>query len=513
MKQRLLALLCAALLISGLACCGQKGQTDPADESTTAPASETNEKQTLITLPYTSADLLNPFQTKSRLNLELAQLLFDPLFQIDASFEAVPVLAESAEVRDTSVTVRLRSDVRFPRGELLTARDVVYSFQYAKTSPLFAARLENVFSAAVQTDDTVVFTLVSPDPYAVNCLDFPVARFSTAEADMPDGTGRFLAKNDKDGKIRLLRNEATSSFDDVDFSQIALYDTRETVNALPLVEIGQLACYLLDPAKQAVEKVGGRMETVHMNNLVFLGMNSDNAFLQDAAVRRAISLAADKQSLADRAFSGAAVATQTPFHPAWSKLDPNMQTPVYDTSKANELLESAGYTYPESGAKLREKEGAPLKLRLLVNSENKMRVAAAKTLQEMLAVAGIGTELESIDYNSYVTRIRSGGFDLYLGEVKEPANMSLSAFFSEDGGAHYGIDLSGGASVSYRDLLSGGVEMATFIKVFSQEAPFLPLCFRDAYLYYTGELVYEGEVSENALLGNMYTWSLRGMKN
>ncbi len=510
MKKRLLALLCAALMILALASCGERQPTDPTDESTTAPVSENTEKKTLVTLPYTSADVLNPFQTKTRVNLDVASLLFDPLFQIDASFEAVPVLAQSGEVRDTTVTVTLRNDVRFPRGELLTARDVVYSFQYAKESPLFAARLENVFSAAMQSDDIVTFTLVSPDPFALNCLDFPVARFSTAEAEMPDGTGRYLYKTDSDGKIRLLRNEETSSFDDVSFLELALYDIRETVNALPLVEIGQLTCYLLDPSKQTVEKVSGRMETVHLNNLVFCGMNSENGALQDSSVRRAISLAVNKQSLCERAFSGAAVPAQTPFHPQWSILSANMQTPVYDTAKANELLESAGYGYPDTGARLREKDGVPLTLRLLVNSENKARLSAAKRLQEMLAAVGIGTELESIDYNSYIARIKSGGFDLYLGEVKEPANMSLSAFFTEDGGAHYGLDLTGGVCMSYRDFLSGGVEMATFIKVFTQEVPFLPLCFRDAYLYYTGELVYEGEVSENALLGNMYTWSLRG---
>ncbi len=510
MKQRLLALLCAALLLAGLASCGPKPQTDPTQESTTTPVSETNEKKTIVTLPYTSADVLNPFQTRSRVNLDVTELLYDPLFQIDAAFEAVPVLAESADTQGTTVTVTLRGDVHFPKGGLLTARDVVYSFQYAKESPLFAARLENVFSAAAQADDVVAFTLVSPDPYAVNCLDFPVVRFSTADANLPDGTGRYLAKADKDGKVRLLRNEATSSFDEVEFLELALYDIRETVNALPLVEIGQLTCFLLDPAKQTVEKVGGRMETVHMNNLVFCGMNSSGTFLQDTAVRRAISLAVDKLTLAERAFSGAAVAAQTPFHPAWSALDPNMQTPVYDTDKADELLKNAGYVYPESGAKLREKEGTPLTLRLLVNSENKARNAAAKLLQGMLMAVGIGTELESVDYNSYVARIKSGGFDLYLGEVKEPANMSLSAFFGEEGGAHYGIDLAGGVPTCYRDLCAGGVEMATFIKVFTQEVPFLPLCFRDAYLYYTGELVYEGEVSENALLSNLYTWSLKG---
>ena len=510
MKQRITALLCAAALLFCLAACGEKTPPEPT-EPTTSSAGDTA-KKIMVTLPFTSADVLNPFQTKSRVNLSISELLFDPLYQIDASFEAVPVLAKSADVQGDSVTVTLRDDVRFPSGELLTARDVVYSFQCAKESPLYAVRLENVFSAAAQADDLVRFTLVSPDLYCVNCLDFPVVKFSTGESEMPDGTGRFLYQTGSDSTARLVRNEATSSFEDLAFDELLLYDIRETVNALPLVEIGQLTCFLLDPAKQAVEKVGGRMETVPMNNLVFCGMNSESAALQDPAVRQAIAVAVDRQTLAERAFSGAAEAAQTPFHPRWSALNAAMQTPVYDTARANELLEGAGYTYPE-GTRTRAKEGTPLSLRLLVNDENRQRLAAAKQLQGMLAVVGIATELETVDYNSYLTRLKSGGFDLYLGEVKLPANMSLSAFFSEEGGANFGIDRMGSASLSYQKFRAGKSEMATFIKVFAAQTPFLPLCFRDAYLYYTGELNYEGEVSETALYGNLYTWSLKTIRN
>ena len=511
MNKRWTALICAALLVLSLAACRSPR---PQEETTTTAATTSDEtaKKTMVTLPYTAADVLNPFKTSSRVNRDVAELIFDPLYQIDASFEAVPVLASDAAFTSDSIVVTVRNDVRFSSGELLTARDVVYSFQYAKDSPLFASQLENVFSAAADADETVRFTLHSPDQFALNCLDFPVMRFSTGEADMPTGTGRYLYQTDADGKGRLVRNEQTASFDEVAFEQILLYDISETVNALPLVEIGQLTCFLLDPAKQAVEKVGGRMETVHLNNLVFCGMNYKSSALQDPAVRQAIAVAVDKTVLSERAFAGAAQPTQTPFHPLWSVLSANMQTPVYDVERANTLLEDAGYLYENASSKTRAKDGESLSLRLLINSENEQRRAAANTLQDMLAVVGIGVEIEEIDYNSYLLRLQSGGFDLYLGEVKLPASMSLSAFFAADGGASFGIDPASSVCASYNDLCAGEVEMATFLKVFSQELPFLPLCFRDAYLYYTGELVYEGSVSENALFGNLYTWSLKGLE-
>ena len=72
MKKRLLALLCAVLLVLGISACGKGPQTDPSKSETSAPVSEQEEKKTLVTLPYTSADVLNPFQTKSRVNLDIA---------------------------------------------------------------------------------------------------------------------------------------------------------------------------------------------------------------------------------------------------------------------------------------------------------------------------------------------------------------------------------------------------------------------------------------------------------
>ena len=181
MKQRILAFFCAALLVLSFASCAKQPAQEPESETQTSAAGDDKTQKTMVTLPYTSADSLNPFETKSRVNLDIAGLLFDPLYQIDASFEAVPVLALSAENEGESLTVTLRNDVHFPKGELLTARDVVYSFQCAKESPMFSARLENIFSASAVSDDAVRFTLLSPDRFAVNCLDFPVVKFSTGE--------------------------------------------------------------------------------------------------------------------------------------------------------------------------------------------------------------------------------------------------------------------------------------------------------------------------------------------
>ena len=167
MKQRILAFFCAALLVLSFASCAKQPAQEPESETQTSAAGDDKTQKTMVTLPYTSADSLNPFETKSRVNLDIAGLLFDPLYQIDASFEAVPVLALSAENEGESLTVTLRNDVHFPKGELLTARDVVYSFQCAKESPMFSARLENIFSASAVSDDAVRFTLLSPDRFAV----------------------------------------------------------------------------------------------------------------------------------------------------------------------------------------------------------------------------------------------------------------------------------------------------------------------------------------------------------
>ena len=129
-----------------------------------------------------------------------------------------------------------------------------------------------------------------------------------------------------------------------------------------------------------------------------------------------------------------------------------------------------------------------------------------KEIKKSLESIGIGVELIEKEYSEYISALKDGDFDLYVGEIKPGANMSLSAFFSSDGNESYGIDTKSVTAKAYFDFTKGAIDASTFVQVFDSTLPFIPLCYRDGMAYYSRELSYEGNVNEYEPFKNVYSW-------
>ena len=87
----------------------------------------------------------------------------------------------------------LRNNLQFANGNAVTAEDVVYSCNKARSTSRFSAGLANI--ASVSGDkNTVVFQLKTADPLFVNLLDFPIVKKDTGDQDLPIGSGRYVAQ-------------------------------------------------------------------------------------------------------------------------------------------------------------------------------------------------------------------------------------------------------------------------------------------------------------------------------
>jgi len=113
-----------------------------------------------LEIPY-----ITPLQPNEA-NLITQRLTHDRLLRVGPDGLPKPWLAKDWTVSedDTVVTMPLRNDVKFHDGEQLTAKDVVFTFQYLKEyeSPFFASAI-NPIEAVEQTGDySVKFTLKEP---------------------------------------------------------------------------------------------------------------------------------------------------------------------------------------------------------------------------------------------------------------------------------------------------------------------------------------------------------------
>lgn len=494
------AFITAAALVLLPSC---KAENDTETTTDTATYEQTTEQETplgIISVPYTSLDSLSPFYTKSTLNSALTSLLYRSLYVLDAGFEPTADMATDAQVNGTTVTVSLDADMRFSDDSYLSADDVVYSFNKAKSSYLYSQSLKNVSSCVSSGKLTVTFTLNSADVNVLSIFTFPIVRNGTAEsADViPTGSGRYYVQV---GELRtnLLCNMNYNG-DIAGIGTIRLVDVNDSSSVNHMLTTGEVDCYFSDLSDGSAERTYANVNEVYLNELVYIGINAGDFPLNNADMRKALSFACDRSEIADNAFQSHARTTEVPFNPSWTPITETKES-IYSaslggTTAANTLLKTLGYGT----------DGNSLTLRLLYMDTGAFIRNAATVISELLSKVNITVELVAAEEDDYISKLKSGDFDLYLGDIKLTANMDLSGFFDDDGAFSYGIPAELSVRTKYAQYKAGTESLDAFLRSFNESEPFIPLLFRNGRFCYSRNITGTIEVTAGNLYGTIDKW-------
>ena len=268
-------------------------------------------------LLYCANDTFNPYTLTTKVNMELCQLLFEPLVKLDNNFSPIYALAQSAEQNGKEWTVTLRS-AKFSDGSPVTGEDVVYSFNLAKKSAVYSSSLAHAKTVSV-LNNTVTFTLSYCDPYFVNLLNFPVL---TKDSDKvydqdsvlfpPIGAGRYLLNEEKT-KLGLNPNYygAPSRF-----GTINLINAPDSDSVSHYVEVGATDFYYANTGDGKIFRMDGKKITINQNRLIYLGLNLRHSVFKEPKIRYSISAALDRNKIATNAYYGNALPATGPLTPA-----------------------------------------------------------------------------------------------------------------------------------------------------------------------------------------------------
>ncbi|MGI6279139.1 MAG: ABC transporter substrate-binding protein [Acutalibacteraceae bacterium] len=507
MKYAKLINIAVALVLCASVCGCQGSPVNNSSDLSSAITSSITATNTanFITLLYSAADTYNPYTAKTEINRQLCRLLYDPLVKVDNNFNPVFCVAKSVDISGTECTVTLNS-ARFSDGSLVTAADVVYSFKLAKNSNTsYAAKLYGATSAT-EAGGKVVIRLTKSDPYFANVLDFPIVKSGSdtvKDADgvyqPPIGCGRYKLNGTKDG---LIQNEFYFGKKG-SIKEIRLINAPDSESVTHYTEVGAADMYFTDISDGNIMRMSGKKYNINLNNLVYIGINQNYAPLGERAMRSAISTALNRAKICEEAYYNNALPATGLFHPEWSetKAVQNIQIEANDEITV-ENLEEIGYNKLNSQGIRTNKSGIPLRFSLLVNSENRLRVLAARTVAKQLKNSGIDITVVEKSYSDYIESLKQGNFQLYIGEIKLTDNMDISPLIAKDGQAAFGAPIESSdennqsdpqsgeqtqPKTTAREVLEGLYNGSNTIKdlasVLQTEMPIVPVCYRTGVLF------------------------------
>lgn len=489
MKKIISLLLICVLLLSAASC---SGDPDGEGETVSATAAAT-QNEGILNLAYSEIDTLNPFTCTTSANLQILRLVYDGLYKIDKNYNPVPNLAVSGEVADKKVTVTL-GNFSFSDGSPVSVTDVKASFEKAKESPAYAARLSNFESAGAYEGNIVIFELTQNDPYALSCLDFPIIKGGDSETDLAAGCGRYIPRISGD-EIYLTVNSAKSGFVPA-IKTVKLIPVRDESSIISSLEIGNTCFNYNDLSSGVYSRINAKTVEMGINNFVYLAFNGSSDIFADKLLRQAVNLAVDRQEITSTAFQGHARIAYTPFNPDWYPIASKDLIVSQSTEKAAELI-------TQSGVDISEKE-----IVLLVNSENQFKLETGEFIEEYLKELGFKVNLKKLKAEEFTAALTEGKYDLYIGEVKLTPNMNLSPLLL-GGSASFGISNISETSARYAQHLAGNCEIMDFINTFNEDLPVIPLCYRNAAVSYTNSMQSSFACCDGDVFYDIETWSFK----
>jgi len=447
--------------------------------------------QNTLRLAYSKADMLDPFTCTMSANIQILGLIYDGLYKLNKNYEPVPVIAKSSIISGTTINVTLNS-VQFSDGTPLTANDVAYSFNQAKTSPYYSEKLRNIESASISSANMLIFTLTNADPYALACLTFPIVK-NGSEGELPIGSGRYTAQVSGETTYLVVNNKK-SGFNPI-IKTITIVPVRDGSSVESSLEIGNTGFHYNDLSSGTYSRINAQTVEMGINHFVYIAFNSSSKTFSNPLIRQAVNLAINRSEIATTAFQGHSRAAYSPFNPDWYKLASKDLVVSVDINKAKELIAQSGID-----VSLEE-------VSLLVNEENQFKLETAQFIADYLSDLGFNVVLKDYNPEYYTEAVEIGSYDMYIGEIRLTPNMDLSQLLG--GAMGYGIDPEGTTALRYSQLLGGRCELMDFVNTFNEDLPLIPLCFRNAAVSYTNAIKADFNCCDGDVFYDIETWSFK----
>jgi peptide/nickel transport system substrate-binding protein len=374
--------------------------------------------------------------------LVAAPKMFQGLLTFSPTLEPIPVLAKSWTISPDGreYVFQLQENVKFHDGRPMTAEDVVFSIMRFHMD--LAPRARAIFSLIETCEATSPHSvrIVLKQPFQPFLLMFDVSAcaivakhlfdgqdFRNAPAvQRPVGTGPFRFTEWQRGNfIRLDRfddywKHGQPYLDTVIYRIVPDSQSRRLALETGQVQLTQASDIEPFDIPNLRQRPNLEVQTAgweYFSPLSWIELNHRVAPLNDPRVRRAMSMAIDRNFIVNRLWFGVGKAATNPIASTTRFHDPAMRIPAFNVREANALLDAAGLRPNAQGVR------ATIKHIVLPYGEIWTRLS--EYLRQAMRQIGIVLELESTDAGSWARRVGNWEYESTINFVYQFGDPTL----------------------------------------------------------------------------------------
>jgi peptide/nickel transport system substrate-binding protein len=374
--------------------------------------------------------------------LVAAPKMFQGLMTFSPTLEPIPVLAKSWTISDDGkeYVFRLQENVKFHDGRPMTADDVVFSI--TKFHMELAPRARAIFS--------LIDTCVAADPHTVRItlkqafqpfvLMFDISAcaivpkhlfdgqdFRTAPAvQRPVGTGPFKFTEWQRGNfIRMDRFDdywkpGQPYLDSIIYRIIPDSQSRRLALETGQVQVTQgsdIEPFDIPALRQRASLEVNTKGWEYFSPLSWIELNHRVKPLDDARVRRAMSMAIDRNFIVNRLWFGVGKAATNPIASTTRFHDTNAKIAAFNVAEANRILDQAGFP--------RNAQGVRFTLKHIALPYGEIWTRLSEYLRQAMRNIGIAFDMESTDAGSWARRVGNWEYETTINFVYQFGDPTL----------------------------------------------------------------------------------------
>jgi peptide/nickel transport system substrate-binding protein len=351
-------------------------------------------------------------------------LMFNSLVKKNENFEYVGDLASNIATSEDgkTVTITLRSGVKFHNGKDFSSADVKYTFDKLfeskgyKSGAFFdtvdGKQVPHITSLETPDPTTVVFLVGRPalaNQLLSNLVAIPMIAEGTADQQKTDpiGTGpfKFVAFDQSQNTVDL--ESFAQYFEGAPkFAKLRIKTVTDASGLQAELQTGGVDIAPApsnmppDTLKILGDSANLKVEPFDGSNIQYIGLNTTSAPLDKVKVRQAIGYAIDREKLIRELLSGQAKIAYSILPAGSWAYSPGTQY-SFDPEKSKQLLREAGY------------KNEPIKFKY--SSGNAAFNSYAQAIQSSLTAVGLNVQIETLDPGTLRTQLAQGQFQMNTG--------------------------------------------------------------------------------------------------